>query len=478
MFFKKTSSRTADDTSLNDRALRQMIERTQAMIEFEPDGTIKSANQNFLDTVGYTLDEIVGQHHKMFVYPSFVKNPLYAQMWADLANGKSVTDQFPRLRKDGQVIWIQATYAPILDENDKVVSIVKIATEITARRREIAEIASALDKLRDGNLTHRCKPSSIEDIARLANSYNEAVKSFEDAISTVRTVAEGVERTSDEMDTSSGELSKRTENQAATLEQTAAAIEELTATVRSSAEGAKEVEHAVNAARTTAEESGQVVSDAINAMSQIEKSSEEIAKIISVINDIAFQTNLLALNAGVEAARAGDAGRGFAVVASEVRALAQRSADAAGEIKGLILESSKHVSNGVTLVGRAGTELENIIGSVNSISENVTTIARGSEEQATTLGEINTGINQLDEVTQHNAAMVEEANAASRTLANDAKEMTRQMARFTTVGGKGAANVTSFSLGEPGVSKPKPSEKIAVNSAPSAHDTPAGWEDF
>lgn len=475
MFFRKTSSTPAADTSLNDRALRQMIDRTQAMIEFEPDGTIKNANQNFLDTVGYTLDEIVGQHHKMFVYPSFVKKPLYLQMWADLANGKSLTDQFPRLRKDGQVVWIQATYAPILDEEGSVTSIVKIATNITARRAEIAEIASALEELRDGDLTHRCKPSTIEDIARLANSYNEAVVSLENAINTVRTVADGVEKTSDEMNTSSSELSQRTENQAATLEQTAAAIEELTATVRSSAEGAKEVEHAVQTARTTAEDSGQVVSDAIQAMSQIENSSEEIAKIISVIDDIAFQTNLLALNAGVEAARAGEAGRGFAVVASEVRALAQRSADAAGEIKGLILESSKHVSNGVTLVGRAGTELENIIGSVNSISENVTTIARGAEEQAVTLGEINTGISQLDEVAQHNAAMVEEATAASQTLANDSKEMTRQMARFTTAGGHGAANVTSFA--EPSAPKSAPAEKIAVNAAPSAHETPAGWED-
>lgn len=476
MFFRKNSSPPVADTALNNHALREMIDRTQAMIEFEPNGTIKHANQNFLDTVGYALDEIVGQHHKMFVYPSFVKNPLYQQMWDDLAAGKSVTDQFPRLRKDGQVVWIQATYAPILDGEGNVTSVVKIATNITARRAEIAEIASALEELRDGNLTHRCKPSTIEDIARLANSYNEAVVSLEGAISTVRSVADGVEKTSDEMNTSSSELSQRTENQAATLEETAAAIEELTSTVRSSAEGAKEVEHAVQTARTTAEDSGQVVSDAIQAMSQIENSSEEIAKIISVIDDIAFQTNLLALNAGVEAARAGEAGRGFAVVASEVRALAQRSADAAGEIKGLILESSKHVSNGVTLVGRAGTELENIINSVNSISENVTTIARGAEEQAVTLGEINTGIGQLDEVTQHNAAMVEEATAASQTLANDSKEMSRQMARFTTSGGAGAANVAQFA--EPSAPQPAAVEQVAVNAPPSAHETPAGWEDF
>lgn len=478
MFFNRKNASLADDSVLQDQALREMIHRTQAVIEFQPDGTILTANQNFLDALGYSLEEIQGQHHRMFVYPTYAKSEHYQQMWKDLADGKPIADQFPRLRKDGSVIWIQATYAPFYDDDGKTYRVVKIATDITTRREEIMNIANALEALREGKLNHRCNKSDLEDIARLSNSYNEAVDSMENAINAVRAVAHGVERTSEEMNTSSAELSQRTENQAATLEQTAAAIEELTSTVRSSAEGAKEVEGAVQSARATAEESGVVVTDAIEAMSQIESSSEEIAKIISVIDDIAFQTNLLALNAGVEAARAGEAGRGFAVVASEVRALAQRSADAAGEIKGLIQESSKHVSNGVTLVGRAGTELQNIITSVNSISDNVSTIARGAEEQSVTLGEINTGISQLDQVTQHNAAMVEEATAASQTLANDSKEMARQIARFETSDGARSGNVASI----PERPAPTPIEsKMAVGESaplPSAHDTPEGWDDF
>ncbi len=442
MFLRK-SRETAQSSQNDDRKLREMIERTQAVIEFETDGTIIRANDNFLEAMGYSLDEVQGKHHSMFVYPSFVKSDRYRQMWQDLADGIPQTDQFPRLGKGGKVVWIMATYAPIIAEDGTVERIIKIANDITKRRMEILGIASALEQLRDGNLTHRCAPSELEDIGRLSSAYNEAVDALQNAIRTVGDVAHGVERTAGQMNESSSELSQRTENQAATLEQTAAAIEELTATVRSAADGAKEVEGNVQNARNTAEKSGQVVRDAVEAMSKIETSSQSISKIISVIDDIAFQTNLLALNAGVEAARAGEAGRGFAVVASEVRGLALRSADAAGEIKGLIDQSAQHVSEGVTLVGRTGTELEEIVTSVNSISENVSDIARGTEEQSITLAEINTGIGHLDEVTQHNAAMVEQTTAASQTLASDAKEMSRQMAKFVTEEGVVVAEAPS-----------------------------------
>ncbi|ABF64220.1 methyl-accepting chemotaxis sensory transducer with Pas/Pac sensor [Ruegeria sp. TM1040] len=433
MLFKK--SKTAASSSLNDdQKLRAMIENTQAVIEFKVDGTIIRANKVFLDTLGYTLEEIEGQHHSMFVYPSFVRKDAYKQMWRDLAAGNPLTDQFPRLRKDGEVVWIQATYAPFFNEDGTVDRIVKIASNITKRRMEILGIAAALEQLRNGDLTYRCAPSDIDDIGRLSTAYNEAVSSLQNTIRTVREVADGVTRTAGQLNDSSSELSQRTENQAATLEETAAAVEELTATVRSSADGAREVEDNVRQARVTAEKSGQVVSDAVKAMSKIEESSQSISKIISVIDDIAFQTNLLALNAGVEAARAGEAGRGFAVVASEVRNLALRSADAAGEIKGLIDQSATHVSDGVTLVGRTGTELEAIISSVNSISENVSVIARGAEEQAVTLSEINSGIGHLDEVTQNNVAMVEETTGASQTLASDASVMSKEIANFVSEG--------------------------------------------
>ena len=198
MFLRK-SREAAQSGQNDDRKLREMIERTQAVIEFETDGTIIRANDNFLDTLGYTLDEVQGKHHSMFVYPSFVKTDRYRQMWQDLAKGIPQTDQFPRLGKNGDVIWIQATYAPILTADGSVERIIKIATNITKRRMEILNIAAALEQLSEGNLTHRCEPSNLEDIGRLSTAYNDAVDSLQNAIQTVREVAEGVERTAGQM---------------------------------------------------------------------------------------------------------------------------------------------------------------------------------------------------------------------------------------------------------------------------------------
>ncbi|MEP1496434.1 methyl-accepting chemotaxis protein, partial [Pseudophaeobacter sp.] len=248
-----------------------------------------------------------------------------------------------------------------------------------------------------------------------------------------------------------------TESQAATLEETAAALDELTASVRSAAEGASSVEATMEAAKKEAEISGEVVQSAVSAMTEIEQSSNHIGQIISVIDDIAFQTNLLALNAGVEAARAGEAGKGFAVVASEVRALAQRSSDAAMEIKTLIGDSSKQVARGVDLVGKAGEALDSIVGQVSHISKLVSGIAEGAVEQSTGLNEINTGVTQLDQVTQQNAAMVEEATAAGHMLNADSSKLAELVAIFKLDGSA------------PVVQMPTAAAPMAPTVAPSAH---------
>ncbi|WP_122073053.1 PAS domain-containing methyl-accepting chemotaxis protein [Pseudophaeobacter sp. EL27] len=428
-----TSGRRAQAVELAEKqAFMDVIDRTQAVIEFEPDGTIIKANENFLSALGYDLNEIVGQHHSMFVDKDYGKTAAYRAFWEDLGSGKFFTDQFPRLTKSGSEIWIQATYAPVFDSENKVKKVIKLATDVTQRREDTDDIASSLTEMANGNLAQRVQVSSIEDLSVLGQSLNQAMEKLSMAMEAVKTVSGTVSSTAQEINGSTSELSNRTETQAATLEQTAAAIEELTATVRSAAEGAKQVEEIVASARAAAQGSNQVVQDAILAMDHIQESSDKISHIISVIDDISFQTNLLALNAGVEAARAGEAGRGFAVVASEVRALAQRSTEAAGEIKGLISESSNHVSKGVELVGQAGVELSSIIENVGNISGHVTEIARGAHEQSITLEEINTGVSQLDAVTQQNAAMVEETTAASQILANDATDLAQQVDKFTT----------------------------------------------
>lgn len=342
--------------------------------------------------------------------------------------------------------------------------------------RVVETLTSALQRLSEGDLTQTIDQTFAGEYEVLRENYNRTINTLVGIIDSVIGNSEKIRGSSEEINQSSNDLSQRTESQAATLEQTAAALDELTASVKSAASGAKEVEGIVDSASSTAEKSGIVVREAVDAMSLIEKSSVQISQIISVIDDISFQTNLLALNAGVEAARAGEAGRGFAVVASEVRALAQRSSDAAQEIKTLISDSSQQVNHGVELVGRTGEELRKIIDSVGTISSHVIGIASGAEEQSVALAEINSGVLQLDQVTQHNAAMVEESTAASQLLRNDATELARQVSVFKTGNDKG--NMDSFESVTAGSM-----ETLAFSAHEQDFDTPeprraSNWEDF
>ncbi|MEX0301974.1 MAG: CHASE3 domain-containing protein [Leisingera sp.] len=306
-------------------------------------------------------------------------------------------------------------------------------------KRVVEELSTRLSRLSEGDLTIAIKEGFPEEYEQLRADFNSSIETLSATVLQVVDSTSSISGGAAEISQASDDLSQRTESQAATLEQTAAAIDELTASVKAAAEGARNVESTVQEARQEAEDSGGVVQDAVSAMSGIEESSNKISQIITVIDDISFQTNLLALNAGVEAARAGEAGRGFAVVASEVRALAQRSSDAAMEIKTLISDSSRQVEQGVDLVGRAGGALQSIVGRVSHISQLVSEIAEGAAEQSTGLAEINTGMTQLDEVTQQNAAMVEEATAAGHLLNSDAGKLAELVARFQVEGGSAAA---------------------------------------
>jgi methyl-accepting chemotaxis protein len=300
----------------------------------------------------------------------------------------------------------------------------------------VRALSVGLRNLSTGNLTQPIEEPFAEDYETLRLDFNNTLDTLTQTIAQVVEASESIRARSAEISHASEDLSARTENQAATLEETAAALDELTASVKSAAEGAREVEKVVNQARTEATESGTVVQGAVDAMNEIERSSEQISQIIGVIDDIAFQTNLLALNAGVEAARAGDAGRGFAVVASEVRALAQRSSAAAKEIKLLISASTQHVDRGVDQVGRAGSALARIVDRVTEISSLVSDIASGAREQSVGLAEVNIGVTQLDQVTQHNAAMVEESTAASLALKQEAAGMATLVAQFALRAGQ------------------------------------------
>ena len=294
----------------------------------------------------------------------------------------------------------------------------------------VAALASGLEKLSDGDLTFRLTDAFAVAYEKLRADFNGAMAKLQDTLTIIAANTQTIRSGSSEITSASDDLSRRTEQQAASLEETAAALDEITSTVRKTAEGANHAREVVSSAKGDAEKSGAVVQDAVRAMGAIEASSGQIAQIIGVIDEIAFQTNLLALNAGVEAARAGDAGRGFAVVASEVRALAQRSADAAKEIKALIASSTGHVKQGVKLVGETGQSLARIVTQVSELNGVVMEIAASAAEQATGLAEVNTAVNQMDQVTQQNAAMVEQTTAASHSLAHETAELATLIGRF------------------------------------------------
>ena len=305
------------------------------------------------------------------------------------------------------------------------------SSEASERQTAVVHsLGEGLERLSHGDLAYRLKETFPSEYERLRTDFNAAMERMQEAISNVSSTALGIHSGAAEITSASDDLSRRTEQQAASLEETAAALDEITATVRRTAEGAMQAAKVVQAAKADAQRSGEVVRDAVSAMSAIENSARQISQIIGVIDEIAFQTNLLALNAGVEAARAGEAGRGFAVVASEVRALAQRSAEAAKEIKTLISESTRQVESGVQLVDTTGQALEGIVLKVAEITGLVSEIASSAQEQASGLNQVNTAVNQMDQVTQQNAAMVEEATAASHALARDADELNGLVGKF------------------------------------------------
>jgi len=402
------------------------ISLVQAVIEFTPAGEVITANELFLSVLGYRLEEVKGQHHRMFVGPAYLQSRDYQAFWEKLNRGEYIANSFKRLGKNGKEVWLQASYNPIFDLNGKVLKVIEFATDIS----DLNELAGGLSCLAANNLEHSIEKEFLPAYEKLRVDFNVAHKNLRSAMTGIAASIDKVDSGGQEIVTASDDLSRRTKQQAASLEETAAALDQVTSTVKKTTDGARQARTVVSEARGDAEKSGDIVRRAVEAMGRIEKSSAEIGQIIGVIDEIAFQTNLLALNAGVEAARAGGAGRSVAVVASEVRALAQRSAGAAKQIKGLISASKTEVDTSVRLVAETGESLSRIVGKVSRINSVLADIATGAEEQSRALQEVNTTFNQMDQATQQNAAMAEEATAAARSMLQETQQLSEMVGQF------------------------------------------------
>ena len=590
------------------------ISKAQSVVELTPEGTVLSANPNFLKLLGYSLEEVKGKHHSMFLDATEREVPGYKTFWARMGRGEFASGQYRRTTKDGRDVWVQATYNPIIDANGKPFKVVMYATDITeqrsaaqlnaafkgaleklgtnvlvadnefdiiyanesarqlmssaqadfrkelpqfdaanlvgqsidnlstnptAQRRLLTELTSThasesqiggrtirqvanpmkdeggrrlgtviewfdrtqevateielqevIGAVTEGDLSRRIAlmgktgffetlSKGINDLVdnvgtvvdevqmlvasanagdltrrvqtdgkagllvKIGTGINQLTDNMATVVAQVKAAASEVSRGADEISQGNSNLSQRTEEQASSLEETASSMEEMTSTVKQNADNAGQANQLAVAARDQAEKGGAVVAKAVKAMSEINEASKKIADIIGVIDEIAFQTNLLALNAAVEAARAGEQGRGFAVVASEVRNLAGRSATAAKEIKALIQDSVKKVDEGSSLVTQSGSTLDQIVAAVKKVTDIVAEIAAASHEQSAGIDQVNKAVMQLDELTQQNAALVEQASAASQAMAEQARGLNENMSRYTVAAIVGEARAAA-----------------------------------
>ncbi|ASM72137.1 MULTISPECIES: methyl-accepting chemotaxis protein [Roseobacteraceae] len=465
------------------------ISKSQAVIEFDLDGTILTANGNFLTTLGYTLNEIIGKHHRIFVDPSEANSTAYKSFWSELGQGHFQSAEFKRITKDGQEVWIQASYNPIFDPSGRPYKVVKYATETTHSRQAMDALISGLAALADGDLTARLPNTLVDEFEPIKTAFNQTLERLEDLVRGILESAQSIADETNAIASISSDLATRGERQAANVEETFAAMEEITTAVQRTAENAKAATKDADSASKYAEDGRNVVTRAVDAMSHIEESTLHISKIVEVLEGISFQTNLLALNAGVEAARAGDAGRGFAVVASEVRALAHRSSESAREITALIKRSNKEVAEGSELVSSSGTALTNIVSGVNAVVTSIRGILNACEEQASGTTEVTHAVSEIDQATQHTAALAEESAAAATQLAERAVNLRELVSFFRYDRNVALSNVhhlskpapDPFANRAPGI-RAEPVKKANVAGAPFVTEaTPvdnSGWNEF
>jgi methyl-accepting chemotaxis protein len=426
------------------------ISKVRAVVEFDLDGTMRAANQNFLTLTGYGLEELRGKHHGMLVDPDTRDSPEYRALWSKLARGEHEAGTFKCIAKGGRELWLQCSFNPIVDATGRLFKVVEYASDITEQvllseqlRRAVRETQAVVTAAAGGDLTGRISlEGKTGELAALSGGVNALIDVVTSLVRQIRDAAGEVRSGAEEISSGNINLSQRTEEQASSLQAAASSMERMAGSVRQTAENAAQANQLAIDACSQADKGGAVVGAAVAAMSSINAASAKIADIIGVIDAIAFQTNLLALNAAVEAARAGDQGRGFAVVASEVRSLAGRSATAAKEIKALINDSVAKVGEGSRLVDESGQTLDEIVAAVKKVTTIVAEIAAASREQSSGIEQVNRAMTQMEEATQQNAALVEQAAASSESIVEQVRALHGTVARYSSGDTHAAARTT------------------------------------